>query len=99
MRFRSEVVAVPGPDPPDDALIVRQNNRGRHDDAQPTPEGRFPLLVKLIHAREPLSVQVHPHAKYVAEHPEARLKTESWYVVEADDARFEPFRGKFVVVR
>ena len=49
----------------------------------PTAEGRFPLLVKLLDARENLSVQVHPHEGYVAEHPEARLKVESWYVLEA----------------
>jgi mannose-6-phosphate isomerase len=51
---------------------------------QPTAEGRFPLLFKLLDARERLSVQVHPHAAYVADHPEARLKTESWYIVAAD---------------
>ncbi|NND02517.1 MAG: class I mannose-6-phosphate isomerase [Acidimicrobiia bacterium] len=51
--------------------------------APPTPEGGFPLLVKLLDAREHLSVQVHPDAEYVAAHPEARLKAESWYVVEA----------------
>ena len=50
----------------------------------PTKEGRFPLLFKLLDAREHLSVQVHPHEAYVAEHPEARLKTESWYIVDAD---------------
>lgn len=50
----------------------------------PTPDGRFPLLFKLLDAREHLSVQVHPHEAYVARHPEARLKTESWYVVDAD---------------
>ena len=50
----------------------------------PTRDGRFPLLFKLLDAREHLSVQVHPHEAYVAEHPEARLKTESWYVVDAD---------------
>ena len=50
----------------------------------PTKEGRFPLLFKLLDAREHLSVQVHPHEAYVAQHPEARLKTESWYIVDAD---------------
>jgi len=50
----------------------------------PTVDGRFPLLFKLLDAREHLSVQVHPHEAYVAAHPEARLKTESWYVVDAD---------------
>ena len=50
----------------------------------PTADGRFPLLFKLLDAREHLSVQVHPHSRYVATKPEARLKTESWYVVDAD---------------
>lgn len=49
----------------------------------PTPEGDFPLLVKFLDAREPLSVQVHPHAGYVATHPGTRVKTESWYVMDA----------------
>jgi mannose-6-phosphate isomerase len=52
----------------------------------PTAEGRFPLLVKLLDARQHLSVQVHPHAEYVRAHPEARLKTESWYVMDAEAA-------------
>lgn len=50
----------------------------------PTDEGRFPLLVKLLDARENLSVQVHPDATYVDRHPEAFLKTESWYVVASE---------------
>ena len=52
----------------------------------PTPDGRFPLLFKLIDARENLSVQVHPHRGYVEMHPEVRLKTESWYVIEATES-------------
>ncbi len=52
--------------------------------ATPAPEGGFPLLVKLIDAREHLSVQVHPDREYVEEHSAARLKTESWYVMAAD---------------
>jgi mannose-6-phosphate isomerase len=47
-------------------------------------DGRFPVLVKLLDAREPLSVQVHPPAGYVADHPEVHLKTESWVVLEAE---------------
>jgi len=46
--------------------------------------GRFPLLIKLIDAAQNLSVQVHPDMAYVAEHPEAHVKTESWYVMEAE---------------
>lgn len=45
---------------------------------------RFPLLVKFLDAREHLSVQVHPSPAYAASHPGAYLKTECWYVVDAD---------------
>ncbi len=48
------------------------------------PDGRFPLLIKLIDAREHLSVQVHPTEEYTSTHPGTHLKTESWYVVDAD---------------
>ncbi|MBN1917195.1 MAG: class I mannose-6-phosphate isomerase [Verrucomicrobia bacterium] len=45
---------------------------------------RFPLIVKLLDANQPLSVQVHPTARYVAQHPEADApKSEAWYVVDA----------------
>jgi mannose-6-phosphate isomerase class I len=40
--------------------------------------------VKLLHAREHLSVQVHPSPAYAATHPEAKLKAESWYVLDAE---------------
>lgn len=50
----------------------------------PTEDGGFPLLVKFLDAGEHLSVQVHPTAAYVGDHPEADLKTESWYVIEAE---------------
>ena len=48
-------------------------------------EGGFPLLVKYLDAREHLSVQVHPSPAYAAEHADAHLKTESWYVLEAEE--------------
>ncbi|MDH3582831.1 MAG: class I mannose-6-phosphate isomerase [Phycisphaerae bacterium] len=47
--------------------------------------GRFPLLVKYLDARENLSVQVHPSAAYAARHPQAHLKAEAWYIVEAEE--------------
>ncbi|MCL2545478.1 MAG: class I mannose-6-phosphate isomerase [Clostridia bacterium] len=44
----------------------------------------FPLLVKLIHARERLSVQVHPGDAYAAAHEGGKLgKTEAWVVLDA----------------
>jgi len=52
--------------------------------ASPTADGGFPLLVKLLDAREHLSVQVHPSPEYARAHPGAHLKTECWYVLEAE---------------
>ncbi|AJA47534.1 mannose-6-phosphate isomerase ManA [Clostridium pasteurianum DSM 525 = ATCC 6013] len=46
-------------------------------------KNKFPLLIKLINAKDKLSVQVHPDDKY-ARRVEGELgKTEIWYVVEA----------------
>jgi len=46
----------------------------------------FPLLVKFLDARENLSVQVHPSPEYLARYPgaQAYLKTECWYVLDAE---------------
>lgn len=47
-------------------------------------DGGFPLLIKFLDAHQNLSVQVHPHAAYVARHPETHLKSEAWYIVDAE---------------
>jgi mannose-6-phosphate isomerase len=49
--------------------------------ATPAPDGAFPLLVKFLDAAENLSLQVHPDASYVRDHPDAHLKTEAWVVI------------------
>ncbi len=46
------------------------------------PEGRFPILVKLIDAAEPLSVQVHPGADYARLHPGTFSKDEAWLILD-----------------
>ncbi|MBN1217655.1 MAG: class I mannose-6-phosphate isomerase [Anaerolineae bacterium] len=47
--------------------------------------GKFPLLVKLLDANQPLSVQVHPPDDYAIEHENGDLgKTEMWYVLHAE---------------
>ncbi|MBX3362026.1 MAG: class I mannose-6-phosphate isomerase [Phycisphaeraceae bacterium] len=51
---------------------------------KPAPHNAFPLLVKYLDAREHLSVQVHPSPAYCRTHPEAHLKTECWYVLDAE---------------
>jgi mannose-6-phosphate isomerase len=52
-------------------------------DARPMPDGRFPLLLKLLDANETLSLQVHPDAEAVEKLPGAALKTECWYTIES----------------
>lgn len=44
----------------------------------------FPLLVKIINAKQDLSVQVHPDDKYAAEYEKESGKTEAWYVIDAE---------------
>jgi mannose-6-phosphate isomerase len=47
--------------------------------------GKFPLLVKLIDANRPLSVQVHPHDDYAMAHEKNELgKSEMWVVLDAE---------------
>ncbi len=48
-------------------------------------DGGFPLLCKILEARSDLSLQVHPTSAYAALHPEARPKSEAWYVLDADE--------------
>ena len=44
---------------------------------------RFPLLIKIIDAKDDLSIQVHPDDEYAAEHENGSLgKTECWYVLD-----------------
>ena len=52
--------------------------------ASPTPDGDFPLLVKLLDTAEHLSIQVHPDESYAAGRLEWSPKTESWYVLHAE---------------
>ena len=49
-------------------------------------DGDFPLLVKFLDARENLSVQVHPSPAYARAHAAAgaKLKTECWYILDAE---------------
>jgi mannose-6-phosphate isomerase len=44
----------------------------------------FPLLIKLIEAREDLSIQVHPDNKMAKERHKAYGKTEMWYILESE---------------
>lgn len=45
----------------------------------------FPLLIKLITAKDKLSVQVHPNDEYAKKIENDLGKTEAWYVVDAEE--------------
>lgn len=45
----------------------------------------FPLLIKLIDAKDKLSVQVHPDDNYALKNEGEYGKTEMWYVVDCDE--------------
>ena len=50
--------------------------------AKPATAGRFPLLCKILDAREKLSLQVHPPASKAAE-LKGEPKTEMWFIADA----------------
>ena len=45
----------------------------------------FPILIKLIDAKDNLSVQVHPNNEYALRIEGEYGKTEMWYVIDADE--------------
>lgn len=50
------------------------------------PGESFPLLIKIIDAKDDLSIQVHPDDSYAAVHENGSLgKTECWYVLDCDE--------------
>ena len=50
------------------------------------PEDRFPLLIKIIDAKDDLSIQVHPDDKYAYENENGALgKTECWYILDCKE--------------
>lgn len=44
----------------------------------------FPLLIKILDAKEDLSVQVHPDNDYGMKHEGELGKTECWYIIDAE---------------
>jgi mannose-6-phosphate isomerase len=48
------------------------------------PRSGSPLLIKVIFAREKLSVQVHPDDKMAQKYGDPRGKTECWYALDAE---------------
>ena len=48
----------------------------------------FPVLIKLIDAKDPLSIQVHPSDEYALKNEGEFGKTEVWYIVDAEPGSF-----------
>ena len=47
-------------------------------------EKEFPLMLKLLDARQCLSVQVHPDDDYAMDHEGKTGKSEAWYILDAE---------------
>ncbi len=58
-------------------------------------DGRFPLLLKFIDAKQELSVQVHPNDEQAARRhgPDQRGKTEAWVILDADPPTSRIYAG------
>ncbi len=66
--------------------LMREHGRAILGRVAPARDGRFPLLVKYIDAREALSIQVHPDDEGAARlGAGAEGKTEAWYIVDVSD--------------
>lgn len=82
-----EVSAIPGLNSldPDGTPLGRLMERyGKLLVGTQVKPGEFPLLLKLLDAKEPLSVQVHPADAY-ARQTEGKLgKSEAWIILHAD---------------
>ena len=48
----------------------------------------FPILIKLIDAKDNLSIQVHPDNEYALKNEGQYGKTEMWYVVDCEEGAF-----------
>ena len=48
----------------------------------------FPILIKIIDANKPLSIQVHPDDAYALKNEGQYGKTEMWYVLDAQEGSF-----------
>lgn len=50
------------------------------------PSQEFPLMTKIIDAKEALSIHVHPDDAYAYEHENGQYgKSECWYIIDAEE--------------
>ena len=83
-----EVSCIPGLESTDDASVKLPDLIAAYGEAFAGEYAKkpFPLLLKLIDAAEPLSVQVHPNDDYAARVENGKLgKTEAWLILDAPE--------------
>ena len=83
-----EISCIPGLESTDSAGVKLPELIATYgeDFAGEYAEKPFPLLLKLIDAAEPLSVQVHPNDDYAAREENGKLgKTEAWLILDAPE--------------
>ncbi len=64
--------------------LIQREPRGVMGHLPTSDAGGFPVLLKYLDARQHLSVQVHPSLAYATKHPDAYLKSEAWYIADAE---------------
>lgn len=78
----------------DSSIIASGKNKGKRLDEVITKEDvgpimnrfpYFPLLIKLIDAKDNLSIQVHPSDEYALKNENSFGKTEMWFILSADE--------------
>ncbi|MBQ6665427.1 MAG: class I mannose-6-phosphate isomerase, partial [Synergistaceae bacterium] len=52
------------------------------------PDETFPLMVKLIDAARPLSIQVHPFTEYAQRVEHSKGKIEAWYILGHEEGAY-----------
>ena len=82
-----EVSAIPGLESRDEKGNTLPQLMEKHGEklVGTQVQGAFPLLLKLLDARDTLSVQVHPDDAYAARVENKLGKTEAWYILYADE--------------
>ncbi len=67
--------------------VLKENSQylGKNPQKTYTDNGELPVMIKLIDARQNLSIQVHPDDEYASQFENGeRGKTEMWYILDAD---------------
>ena len=84
-----EISALPGHESRVTNGVYRGKNLGEvfgmlGDQLTGKKEEAFPLMLKLLDARQCLSVQVHPDDAYAMSHEGKAGKSEAWYILDAE---------------